>query len=79
MNYEIIGSYTLNLYLTSKVWSLIGDYETLEVFKPRGDFFLAVMAGLGSEAWNGYFIELGYAGTTEISSVYFRSGKRFHW
>jgi len=67
------------LVVEAGIWYLVGDTSTLELGDIRGDKHLCARAALGSEAWNGYFVSLGYVGSADVSDVMLRAGRRYYF
>lgn len=61
----------LNFYGYALGWYLIGSKET----PPKSERFMGFGMGLGTEAWNGYFAEIGYIKMDYSSSVTLHAGK----
>ena len=79
VEYEFKRSSKLNFYGYSSIWYLKGSKEALELFRFEGKDFFGLTFGIGSEVWNGYFIDLGFLIMDHISSLTIRCGKHYYF
>ena len=78
VSYEFTRSSKFNFYGYSTLWYLKGSKEPVKKLLVGKDFF-GLIVGLGTESWNGYYIEGGYIKMDHISSFTIRLGKHYYF
>lgn len=79
LRYEFSRGSKLNLYGYTLPRFLWGSEESLGSKERKPEFTLGVGAGLGSESWNGYFVEFGLIKMKDYSSLTIQAGKHYYF
>lgn len=69
----------LSFYYFGGIYLSKGSETPIELLHFKGNVYLGLNAGLGSEGFNGYFIEVGNLYLDKVFLPYFRAGKRYYF
>jgi hypothetical protein len=74
-----IEKLSLSLYYFGAVYVYKGSEPPMDLLHFKGNVYLGLNAGIGSENFNGYFIEVGSLYLDKVFSPYFGAGKRYYF
>lgn len=77
--FEFVRGNRANLYAYILPRFLWGSEEAIGSKNREPEFSLGLGTGLGTEACNGYFMELGFIKTNRIASFTLQAGKHFYF